>query len=370
MPWKPIEVMKKLIATLMLLAALGLAAALGWSSWRQEVVHAVRTMQVDRGPVTAYVRAAGTVRSRRDVPIVSPVPGQVLSVSGREGEPVAAASVLVRLRSDDAQAQASGTEAAVRQVQAEIAQQEEVLQRLQRLVQSGVEPANSVADAQAHLKVDQARLARVRADAQAAQARLSQYVILAPIGGVVSNLDVVPGQYIQAGRTLLSISAAGADDVEILVKFDQADAAQVRVGMPAIIGAGEGRPTFEERVFRIDPVIQRDSGADFLAAWIKVRSAVKLLPNQQVEVSFPVSTRPAAARVPLEALVSQSGADMVWIVTAQGRLHLQPVKLGVYGDRHVEIAAGLEQGQTLAVLEGRALKEGDAVKSSVESAAR
>ena len=361
---------KKLIATLMLFSALGMAAALGWTSWRQEVVHAVRTVQVDRGPVAAYVRATGTVRSRSDVPIVSPVSGQVLSVSGREGEPVAAASVLVRLRSDDARAQASGTAAAVRQVQAEIAQKQDVLQRLQRLVQSGVEPANSVADAQAQLKVDQTRLARARADAQAAQARLSQYVIVSPIEGVVSNLDVVPGQYIQAGRTLLSISAAGTDDVEILVKFDQADAAQVRVGMPAIINAGEGRPTFEERVSRVDPVIQRDSGADFLGAWIKVRAAVKLLPNQQVEVSFPVSSRLAALRVPLEALVSQSGADMVWTITPQGRLHLQPVKLGVYGDRHVEIASGIQQGQTLAVLEGRALKEGDAVKPAVESPTR
>ena len=73
--------------------------------------------------------------------------------------------------------------------------------------------------------------------------------------------------------------------------------------------------------------------------------------------------------VPREAvLIGAPGTDpLVIAIDAAGRVHRQPVKLGLQSDRAIEISSGIDAGQLVATSSLNDLAEGDIVSPQVET---
>ncbi len=69
-----------------------------------------------------------------------------------------------------------------------------------------------------------------RADLDLAKLQRSYATVTAPIAGVVSSKNVEPGQFVQAGQTLLAI--ADDSDVWIVANFKETQLTHLRVGQP------------------------------------------------------------------------------------------------------------------------------------------
>ena len=80
----------------------------------------------------------------------------------------------------------------------------------------------------AHAQVDQRRT-----DLDYARLQRSYATITAPIAGLVSHKDLEPGQYVQAGQTLLSIAADTG--TWIVANFKETELARMRPGQPVTI---------------------------------------------------------------------------------------------------------------------------------------
>jgi multidrug resistance efflux pump len=98
-----------------------------------------------------------------------------------------------------------------------------------------------------------AQLQQARADLQAAQERLKQTRLVAPFAGVVTQVNVTPGEYVMPGQALVVLS----DVDQFLVKttdLSERDVVKVKIGDPARITVKALDRDFSGRVIAISPL--------------------------------------------------------------------------------------------------------------------
>jgi len=353
------------ITALALGAVLTLAAALHDNQPPQVLA----TVRVDAGPVVSHIRATGNVSSTRDVKLSVLTSGPVQSVSVAVGGMVRPGDELLRLDAREARLQLVSDELAVREMEANIAHQSRTLDGLRADLMAGAVSREQVRQAEDSLRLLRIQQEKVAARASQTKARLQQFALRSPIGGIVTDVSVRPGEVAVAGQPVITLS--DTQNQQILARMEQNDAQDLGIGMPVRVSV-EGAPgqVLEERIVRIEPSVRREGSASYTAVWISLGSnALKLRPNQQVDVRVPIGTGKAVVRLPLEALASRDGKTAVWTLDDLGRLKLLPITIGTMGDRFAEVLSGVSPGQFVALAEGRTLKEGEAARAAKAASA-
>lgn len=358
------------IATVAVALTIGAAIAFWYvSAASQAPIPEVKQVVADSGGIVSSIRSAGIVQSERTVQVMSEAHGVVIEATPKVGDLVKRGQVLVKVSNQEALAEVRGRALAAEELVASIRPLERQLEALRQDYAAGGATLASVKDAQNKLEAERAAHSRAMADLDAARLRLRQYVLTSPINGTVIERKIDQGEYVQTGTPLYTL--ATTEELEILVKVDPSEAPSIKPGMPVNVSVeGSGNPPVQEHVLRIEPTVKKDGSADYLPVWVSASSkALDLVPNQQVDAGFATEKRNAAVRLPLEALVTRNGHDHVWLVR-DGRLALTRVTVGLLGDRYVEIQKGLQAGQRVAMLEGKNLQEGDAVRPVAMEASR
>jgi membrane fusion protein (multidrug efflux system) len=145
------------------------------------------------GTIDEYASGIAVVETGGRADLTARTAGTVVAVEVSPGQPVEAGQLLVRF--DDARERAD----------LERAEREFNLQLINRLR----DPASSAAEQ---------ALIGLRAERELARARLEERLFRAPAAGVVNDVLVRPGQYLQPGQTVLSLAAGStAPTVTVVV---------------------------------------------------------------------------------------------------------------------------------------------------------
>ncbi len=387
-----------------LLAAVAIAA-FGFGGTRLVRGPTVPAYVVARGPLVQTVVASGRVESPRRVEIGSQVTGTVASIPVDEGQAVKAGQLLVALDDREARAAVDQARYALAQAQAKLQhldvtgrpmaeqamRQAEVtfhnadrsLARNRELFAKGFigqaalddsQRARDVAESQwkaaqvqyqsqleggSEARLDQAAAAQARATLQAAQAKLEQASIEAPVDGTLISRNVERGNVVQPGKVLMVLSPAGA--TQLVVQIDEKNLNLLALGQEAIASA-DAYPAqrFPARIAYINP------GIDPLRGSVEVKLDVPkpppyLLQDMTVSVDVEVARRGAVLFLPTDAVHDLAGSAPWVQVVRDGRVARQDVKLGARGDSRVEIAAGLSEGERVIPSTRTGLREGEAV---------
>ena len=169
--------------------------------------------------------------------------------------------------------------------------------------------------------------------------------VVAPIGGVVTDRQVGPGQYIQAGASnpVFSIGDLStvwlvADVPETQAPFIERDqTVEVRVlALPGKLFKAKLTAVGAE----VDPVTRR----------VPVRATLanpdgKLKPQMFASFSIITSGESQAPAVPEEAIVREGDQARVWVVAGSNELSLRSIKTGRSSDGMVEVLDGLRAGE-------------------------
>ena len=180
--------------------------------------------------------------------------------------------------------------------------------------------------------------------------------VSAPLGGVITKLDVRAGMTVAMGQGLAEIN--GLSRVWVNAAVPEAQAGQLRQGQSVGVAlAAYPGETLRGAVQAILPQAQGDSRT--LQARIELANpGGKLRPGMFATVSFDSDARPALL-LPSEAVIRTGPRAIVMLAGENGRYQAVEVKVGREAAGQSEILAGLDAGQKV-VASGQFLIDSEA----------
>jgi cobalt-zinc-cadmium efflux system membrane fusion protein len=169
--------------------------------------------------------------------------------------------------------------------------------------------------------------------------------VVAPIAGVITDRQVGPGQYLQAGSSTPVFTLGDLSTVWLVAAVREAEAVQVRVGqhievrvlaLPSEVFTA----TLTSVAAQVDSVTRR----------VAVRATLpnpegKLKPQMFATFSIITSGDSTAPAVPEEAVVREGEEARVWVILPDDSLSLRTIHTGRINDGMVEILSGLAAGE-------------------------
>jgi Cu(I)/Ag(I) efflux system membrane fusion protein len=189
----------------------------------------------------------------------------------------------------------------------------------------------------------EAQIARVEATG-AVQART---ILVAPIGGVVTELAAREGMTVMTGAALFRIN--GLRTVWVNAEVPETAAAHVRPGtrVQATATALPGQ-AFDGKVGAILPEVNATTRT--LKARIELANPHgHLVPGMFARVDFARSEAKSVLLVPTEAIIPTGKRTVVIVAQAGGRFAPVDVEIGAESDGHTEVRTGLNEGQAVVV---------------------
>ncbi|MEW6120376.1 MAG: efflux RND transporter periplasmic adaptor subunit [Pseudomonadota bacterium] len=325
---------------------------------------AVKAVPVEVHDFPIVIDVPGTLEAARQATVSAQVGGVLLKQHVQEGEGVHAGQLLFSLDARAAQTQIAQNQASLVGARAEMVEAQKKVERLQPLLVSGYISQQEIDDAVLVREAARARLATAGAALEAARLQVDYATIRAPFAGRVGRIAARPGDLVQAGMTLTTLTQAGALDARASVAQQDWPAlagARARGAVTAEVYAGLTRePVARGRLEFVDAQLDAVSGA----VPVKVRLAGSppgLLPGQSVRVRLNVGAEPDARVVPEAALQHAQEGAYVYVVR-DGKAVLQNVTLLRALDGALAVKGELAAGEPVLVEIPQRLRAGDTVR--------
>lgn len=345
------------------------------------------------GEGTVAVVANGYVVARTKAAVSAKIPGRLAMLNVSEGSRVEKGEVIARLENSDyaaavgqAEAQLASTKATLIETQSDRDQLRREFVRVRDIHAQNstlvspqeVESAESKArQGDARFDAQQARVDAAAAALRVAQANLENTYIRAPFTGTVLRKEAEVGEVVapSVGGGLTRgavVTMADLATLEVEVDVNEAYIARIQSDQQARITLDAYPDTsFRGTVRQVVPT------ADRQRATVQVKVAIvdrdpRILTEMGAKVEFLQAARPATPGasqaverlrivVPAEAVRSEGGRNVVWIVR-DGRLQSRDVDAGPVSGNFREIRSGLSGGEQLLVAGVETPKEGQRVK--------
>ena len=346
-----------------------------------------------KGNGNVVVVANGYVVARTKAAVSAKIPGRLAQLNVSEGSNVQKGEVIARLDNADYAAAVGQAEAGLASAKATLIESQSDRDQMQRdyvrvrdihaqnpnlVSPQDVENADSRArQAGARFDAQSARVDAAAAALRVAQANLENTYVRAPFSGTVLRKEAEVGEVVapSVGGGLTRgavVTMADLATLEVEVDVNEAYIARVHSGQQARITLDAYPDTaFRGAVRQIIPTADRQRATVQVKVSILDRDA-RILTEMGAKVEFLETPRAAAAGsaqpverpriiVPADAVRSENGRDVVWIVR-DGRLQRRDVDAGPVSGNFREIRSGLAGGEQLLVGGIGTPKEGQRVK--------
>jgi HlyD family secretion protein len=421
---------KKILIGVAVVVVLGAAAAISIRQGGSQGLE-VRVEEVAARDLVATVTASGNIRPRRTVNISADVPGRIVELLVEEGETVEQGQVLLRIDPTQFQATVSRARAGLSQARAQVAQQQanytQAVRELDRI--EGILARDSVLvsrqqaeDARTAVEVSQALLEAAEYGVEQAEAavdeseeQLAKTIILAPMTGKVTRLNVEEGETAiigtmnNPGSLLLTISDLSV--VEAVMQVDETSVPEITLGDSALVELD----AFPNRIFTgrvteignsaIVPPSQvagtgQTAAIDFEVVITLDEPPTEIRPDLSASADIVTDTRTQVLSVPIIALTiretasrdqdaededappgvdrtrgpvgrAPAPAEGVFLLGDDDTVTFMEVTVGIAGQEYFEVLDGVQEGDV--VVAGpyqtiRQLRDGDPVRIMDEDA--
>lgn len=278
--------------------------------------------------------------------VAASISGRVERVLVAPGQAVRAGQALVVLVSGEAAGLRADTDAA--QAAADAARS--AYERERNLQEQGVVSVQAVETARAaYLSAEAAaRAARARAGAAGGPSASGRVNVTSPIGGVVTNVQVGPGGFVDAGGVVAEVS--NPSRVELVFNAPPAVAARVRIGSVIRVDGPTGG--FEATVTGV----AADTGEASNATLIRARAnGIASLPAGSAVTGAVTTDATGGLTVPTSAVQTVEGRTVVFVRTEEG-FQAVPVLTGRESGDRIEIVQGLTGNEQIAARNAFLLK--------------
>jgi multidrug efflux system membrane fusion protein len=334
--WKPVAITGLVLVLL-------LAGIFGWRMIRTAPSAPpaapplpVAAMQVTPRAMPATIEAIGTLEAVRQLMVAPEVAGRVVAIHFESGDTVRAGQALIQLYDAPEQADRAA------------AQADAALARNQYARAEALAPGGAVSKA----LLDQRRAERDRAEAAIRQldARIAQKTIRAPFAGEIGLRRVNLGQYLSPGETVVTLTSLGELHANFTVP--QQSLGLLRPGAEvSVLSDAWPERRFAATVSAVEPRIS-DSTRNVTVQAVLPNADGALRPGMDVKVAVALPPEPDRLVVPATAIMTSAMGDSVVVVRdidAQqvGTATVATVTAGRRVGDDVIIDAGLQPGDTV-----------------------
>ena len=307
----------------------------------------VSTITVRQEEIPAQVAFTGTVGSDHRVTLSTKMMGHVTAVPFDIGARVHKNDVVVRIQSDNLQAQKQQIEANRMEAEAALQNMKINYDRIKALYAENSATKKELDDITMQYKMAQARIDAINSKEKELNDMFKYAVLRAPMEGFVVQKNVEPGDMAAPAQPLVVLEDARDLQVTATVPQDQIGQFSVGDSVDIRIDALSGQ-IFTGRILHINKAGDAMSGQfrvkiGFVGdpgTWANVRSGMFAHVLWQAGKEHLIT-------VPKTALVDRGQLTGAYVVADDGQAVLRWVRTGkIYGDR-VEILAGLNPGDRL-----------------------
>ena len=358
---------ERLVSTL---ATNGKAEPVEWVKVRAERAGAVRKLSIERGSLVSQGDAlaeldAGAARAElaaaeaRITQALSEL--ETIERGGRDGDRADVEGQLSRARLEFQQADKEAA-ALSRLAEKNAATRQEASDARDRADKARVqiqalEARRTALVSAADRRVAEARLKDARAAAELARKTIEQSVIRAPMRGVVYQLAIRSGAYVNPGDEIAEIGEVGR--LRILVYVDEPELGRVARGMPVTITwdalpGREWKGAVEKVPATVSALGTREVGE---VQCVVENPGRELLPGTNINASILSRVVENAVVIPKEALRRENDQTGVFILEGT-RLAWRAVETGISSVTRVQVQKGLNENDAVAVASDVVLRTG------------
>jgi membrane fusion protein (multidrug efflux system) len=287
------------------------------------------------------------IEPNRVIRVSAEVAGRIERIGPEKGDLVRAGDLLIQLNADLLRPQFE-----VAQAQADYDQIE--YERMVNLVKDNATARRDLDNATTQLAMSKARLEEIRA-------RLDRTRILAPTAGVLNDLLVEEGEYIDVGKPVAEV--VETDPVKVVVEVPERDTPFFGVGREAEVFADtKGQERERSLVGRISFISElADPQTRSTRMEVLLENKERLLRSGQiVRARLTRRVLKDAILIPLLAVIPMENSMAVYVAESS-QAERREVKLeAIKGDR-VQVTAGLQPGDKLIVAGHRFVAPGQKV---------
>jgi HlyD family secretion protein len=161
---------------------------------KRETIITVQTEKIQRRTITQIVTATGKIQPETKVKINAEVSGEITALPVREGQRVSRGQLLVRIKPDAYQAQYERAQASLSMNQANLQKAEAEFRRVSELYSKKLVSDAEMEISRATYQSSKAAFAQSEASLKESRETLSKTTILAPMDGIVSQLNSELGE--------------------------------------------------------------------------------------------------------------------------------------------------------------------------------
>jgi membrane fusion protein, multidrug efflux system len=289
----------------------------------------VKVIIVKTASLEDKIQTAGSILANEEVEIRSEISGRLIKLYFKEGDYVRKGAILFHLNDDDLKARLRKL-----QFNKKLAEDNEFRQK--RLLEK-----EAISQREYDIAVNSVNT--IQADIEDLQAQIAKYVVRAPFDGSIGLRYISEGSFISPTTriaTLTNLNPAKLD-FSIPAKYAQS----VGKGSKVSFTIDDNSERHTATVFAVDPKIDPQTRTLQLRATAP-NPKRELIPGAFTKIELVLKTKAGAILIPTEAVIPEASGSKVFIVE-NGKAKSVKIKLGVRGEKDIEVLEGLSKGDTL-----------------------
>lgn len=291
------------------------------------------------------IELVGVTMPVREANIAAEVPGRIIRFDVEEGQLIERGDSVLRL-------DMSTATASIGQLDAQIAQIDQDIERNRALVERGIGTSATVEQLEAQRRVIEENIRQIRTN-------IRQGSSTAPISGIVTQTMAEPGEYASPGQPLARI--VDISTIRVFVGLPEREISYVHVGMQVAVKI---EATGEELTGTLHQIaIEANPANRTFPLEIRLDNAEgRLRAGMRASVVIPKDRIASAIVIPRDAILQGIDGPEALVLNREGSVEVRELELGPGRGSFVVVADGLAAEDRLIVRGQRGLVPGEPVQ--------
>lgn len=344
-----------------LLCSLVMLSACNRIEHKPQQIPAVKTVKVVSADAGMALVFASEIKPRYQSELAFRVGGKLLSRDAQLGSRVKQGQILAHLDPADLKLSATASQAEVASVEADYIYAKAEMERYRQLFKNKFVSAAAYEIKKTACDAALAKLKAAKAQAAVSSNQANYANLIADFDGVITDVNVDPGQIVAAGQPIMKLARTQALDAVINVAESQIQAVRGAAYVDISLWAKPGK-IYSGHIREIA------GAADIASRTYEVKiqidkpdNDVKLGMTATVVMHDANESTGRTTLIPLAALQDTGQHAAVYVIGADNRLSLRKVSIVQYRERSALISAGLQPGERLVASGVHMLRDGELV---------